>query len=322
MSKVVFLEVDREDTPLVREQFPDAQILEGSFQGQEITTQFSDTEVLSVFIYTHVTEKVLEGLPKLKILCTRSVGTNHIDLVACKERGVTVCNVPDYGSHVIAEHVFALLLSTLRHVHQADQKVESGVFDYHGLRGVALKGKTMGIIGTGKIGRRVAYIANGFGMSILATDVCHTVELEKFLGVHYVSFDELLKRSDIITLHVPASQETEHMIDAHALSMMKSGVILVNTARGELIDSCALLSALRSGKVRYALLDVLEHEKNFEENHALIEHPSVVTTPHIAFYADDSMRNLYQDCFRSIEEWQAGKIPVHRVQEQKVVCST
>lgn len=320
MPKIAFLEVDREDASLIRERFPDAQIFEGSLQGEELTKRFSNVEVLSIFIYTHMTQKVVEGLPILKLLCTRSVGTNHIDLAVCGERGVTVCNVPDYGSHVIAEHVFALLLSTLRHVHRADQKVESGVFDYHGLRGVSLKGKTIGIVGTGKIGRRVARIAHGFSMRILAHDVCHTTELEEFYGVRYVTCDELLKGSDIITLHIPAFPATHHLINAAALSTMKNGAILVNTARGELIDSHALLDALKSGKVAYALLDVLEHEKNFEENKELIKHPHVVSTPHIAFYADDSMRNMYLNCFQSIEEFLAGRIPEHVVDAPKVVC--
>jgi len=320
MSKVVFLEVDREDTTLVQERFPDAQILQGSFQGEEVTSAFADVEILSIFIYTHVTPKVLKGLPNLKLLCTRSVGTNHIDLAACKKRGITVCNVPDYGSHVIAEHVFALLLSTLRHIHIADKKVEGGTFDYHGLRGIALKGKTIGIVGTGKIGGCVARISHGFGMVILAMDICRTVELEEFFGVHYVAFDDLLRRSDIITLHVPAIPETTHMIGEGAFLKMRDGVIIVNTARGELINSSALLDALKSGKVSYALLDVLEHEKNFAENTELIRHPHVVTTPHIAFYTDESMRNMYLDCFRSIEEWMERRTPAHVVDAPKVVC--
>ena len=203
---------------------------------------------------------------------------------------------------------------------EGDARVASGTFDYHGLRGMALRGKTIGIVGTGKIGRRVAQIAHGFGMKILATDVCRTLELEELLQVTYVPREELFSASDVITLHAPALPDTEHMVNAGAFSLMKDGVVLVNTARGSLIDSAALLAALESGKVGYALLDVLEHEQNFEENRKLIGHPHVITTPHIAFYADDSMRNMYLDAFLSIEQWLEGKPLEHEVHPLKVVC--
>ena len=318
--KIVFLEVDKDDQHLVEEAFPEATISQHAFTPEVLVEKCQDAEVISCFIYTKFTRDIVKQLPNLKLLCTRSVGYNHIDLEACKEQGITVCNVPDYGSHVIAEHVFALLLSTLRHIAKADDAVEEGEFDYHGLRGMALRGKRLGIVGTGKIGRRVAEIAHGFGMHILATDKCRTVELEDLLHVQYVSLETLLAESDIITLHVPAIRETTHMIDTSAFESMRDGVVLVNTARGELIDSEALLQALQSGKVAHALLDVLEHEKNFEENKELIEHPNVVTTPHIAFYADDSMHNMYEDVFMSIREWQSGEGPQHTVHPVEVVC--
>lgn len=320
MSEIVFLEVDPEDQPIVRDRFPQARIHADVLQGDDLIAACRGADIISCFIHTRFSRDVLEGVTTLKLLCTRSVGVDHIDLEACRERGIIVCYVPDYGSHVIAEHVFALLLSTLRHVHEGDVNVEGGAFDYRGLRGMALRGKTIGIVGTGKIGRRVAEIAHGFGMKILAVDQCRTLELETRFGVRYVSFGDLLEESDIITLHVPASKETTYMVDAAAFSRMKPGVVLVNTARGELIDSTALLAALRSGKVAYALLDVLEHERNFEENRELIDHPNVVTTPHIAFYADESMRNMYLDCFQSIAQWFRGEVPDHVVRPPTVVC--
>ena len=320
MANILFLEVDTEDQKVVRERFPDARIMEGTLAGQALVDACANMEAISCFINSRFPGDVLRKLPKLKLLCTRSVGVDHMDLGTCAERGVTVCNVPDYGSHVIAEHVFALLLSTLRHVHEAETRVESGVFDYHGLRGIALRGKTIGIVGTGKIGRRVAEIARGFGMEILAVDQCRTLDIVETLKVKYVPLGELLRRSDVITLHVPDTPETEHMIDAAAFAVMKQNAILVNTARGALIDSHALLDALNAGTLAYALLDVLEHERNFEENKKLITHPRVVATPHIAFYADDSMRNMYADTFRSIEQWMRGEVPEHAVRPLNVVC--
>lgn len=310
MVMITFLEVDAEDELVVRQRFADAAVVAGILAGEKLVASCKDAEVVSCFIHTQFTKPVLAKLPKLKLLCTRSVGYDHIDLDACRRQGITVCNVPDYGSHVIAEHVFALLLSTLRHIPEGDKRVEGGTFDYHGLRGMALRGKTIGIVGTGKIGRRVAAIAGGFGMKIVAYDKFPAPEL----GLTYVSLNDLLRQSDIITLHVPETKETTHMVDAAAFAAMKEGVILVNTARGSLIDSKALLTALKSGKVAHALLDVLEHEQNFEENRELVGHPKVVATPHIAFYADDAMRSMYADSFLSIDQWMAGNQPEHAVQ--------
>ena len=318
MSNIIFLQVDTEDKARVANKFPDADIIEGI--PSDLVTTCKDAEIISCFIGIHWTADILQQLPQLKLLCTRSVGYNHIDMEYCSAHNITVCNVPDYGSHVIAEHVFALLLSRFRHIAEGDKKVESGEFDYHGLRGISLRDKTIGIVGTGKIGRKTAQIAHGFGMHILAVDKCRTIELEDLLQVHYVELDELLAKSDIITLHLPALPDTKHMINAEAFSKMKDGVVLVNTARGELIHSHDLLDALNSGKVKYALLDVLEHEHHFEENKELINHPNVITTPHTAFYAEESMTNMYEDAFESIDQFMAGEVPAHVVQPQTVVC--
>ena len=319
MPTITFLEVDKEDLKLVKERFPEAAINSDQLDEKALIETCKNSEVISTFIYSKFTKEVIAKLPKLKLLCTRSVGFNHIDVAACKEKGIIVCNVPDYGSHVIAEHVFAMLLSKIRHIAEADKHVQSGKFDYHGFRGMALRGDTIGIVGTGKIGERVARIAHGFGMRILAFDSYRKKELEKEQGVNYVSLEELFEQSDIITLHVPATEETYHMINDVALHRMKKDVVLINTARGDLIDTTALLAALKGGKVQYALLDVLEHEKNFEENEELIKLPNVVTTPHIAFYVDDSMRNMYLDCFDSIDQWQKGEMPTHIVKPKTLV---
>ncbi|HRH93400.1 MAG TPA: NAD(P)-dependent oxidoreductase, partial [Candidatus Peribacteria bacterium] len=189
MTSIVFAETDTEDTKRILERFPDAVLVHEAINDGNIPPACNDAEVLSCFVNSRITRTVLDAMPRLKLLGTRSVGFDHIDVAACKERGITVCNVPDYGSHVIAEHVFALLLSTLRHVPEASQRVEGGTFDYRGLRGMSLRGKTIGIVGTGKIGRRVAQIAHGFGMRILLFDMCRVIELTDLLGATYVSFD-------------------------------------------------------------------------------------------------------------------------------------
>lgn len=313
MSSIVFFDVDPQDEARVRAVFPQAVFHPAGLTGDALVAAAKDAEVISTFITTSFPKETLERLPKLKLLCTRSVGFDHLDLAFCRERGITVCNVPDYGSHVIAEHVFALLLSTLRHIVIGNERVRGGVFDYRGLRGMALRDKVLGVVGTGKIGRRVVEIAHGFGMRILATDVYEHPDLVEKYGVRYVSREELFAHSDIITLHAPALPETRHMINPASLASMKDGAILVNTARGSLIDSHALLEALRSGKVAYALLDVLEHESSVAADKELVQHPHVVTTPHIAFYADDSIRTMYADCFESVAQWMRGEKPAHTV---------
>lgn len=319
-APIVFLEVDHKDATSILEQYPDAVIHAGVLTDDRLIEACTDAEIVCCFIYSAFTARVIGALPKLRLLCTRSVGVNHIDLVACQERGITVCNVPDYGSHVIAEHAFAMLLTALRHITEAGQAVRQGIFDYHGLRGMALMGKTIGIVGTGKIGRSVAMIARGFGMRVLAVDKCRVLELQKDYRVQYVDLPTLLAESDIISLHIPATPETMHLLNDDTIGHMKDGAIIINTARGELIDTAALLSALRTGKVARALLDVLEDERDPEKNRELIAHPNVLVTPHIAFYADESMARMYADCFTSIREFSAGEHPGHAVSMPTLVC--
>lgn len=313
MSSIVFFDVDPQDESRVRSRFPEAVFHPAGLTGDALVSACGDAEILSTFITTSFPRQVLEKLPNLKLLCTRSVGFDHVDMAYCREKGIVVTNVPDYGSHVIAEHVFALLLSTLRHIVTGTQRVREGLFDYRGLRGMALRDKTLGVVGTGKIGRKVVEIAHGFGMRILAQDVYQNAEIVEKYGATYVDREKLYAESDIITLHAPALPDTRHMINAQAIAQMKDGVILVNTARGSLIDSAALLEALNSGKVAYALLDVLENESSVAADKDLVHHPRVVTTPHIAFYADDSVRTMYEDCFESVAQWQKGEKPAHTV---------
>ena len=314
--KIIFLEVEPIDNSRVRDICPHADIESGVLTESEIAKKYPDTEVLSTFIYTKISEKLMEQLPKLKLIVTRSVGYNHVDVKAAARRGIFVCNVPDYGSHVIAEHVFAMLLSQLRHVREADEKVEGHDFDFHGLRGNSLKGKTLGVVGTGKIGRQVARIASlGFLMDVVAYDRFQNEDLARELHFKYVdSLEEIWEKSDIISLHLPLFPETTHIVNKKSISNMKEGVVIVNTARGELIDTKALIEGLESGKVKCASLDVLEDEKNPKNqklNERLIALPQVISTPHIAFYSDDAVQKMYESAGRSIHRYLNG---------EKLVC--
>jgi D-lactate dehydrogenase len=220
--KIVFLEVESADEALIQQNFPEALIEPKVLSEDELIQKYKDAEVLCPFIYTKITKKVIDALPNLKLIITRSVGYNHIDLIATQERDIPVCNVPDYGAHAIAEHVFALLLSSVRWVKEGDSRVELNYFDFKGLRGISLKGKTLGLIGTGKIGKNVARIASlGFLMDVIASDPYPDEDAARECHFKYVSQDEIWKQSDIISLHAPLLDSTHHMINKNSIKKMK-----------------------------------------------------------------------------------------------------
>lgn len=304
-KNIFFLEVDPEDKDSILKKFPQANIISKTLSEKEIIKQCQEAEILCVFIYSRITRQVIESLPKLKLIVTRSVGYDHIDLKAAQEKNIIVCNVPDYGSYVIAEDVFALLLTGLRHIEQGDNRVErTKKFNFTGLRGMALKGKTLGIIGTGKIGKNVTRIASlGFQMKVIASDPYPDKKAAKENHFQYVTLNNLLKKSEIISLHCPSLPSTKHLINKKTISLMKDGVVIVNTSRGDVIKTEDLVTAIKSKKIAYAFLDVLEHENNIKFNKELIDLPNVITTPHIAFYADDSMKKMYADSFLVIQSF-------------------
>ncbi len=301
---IYFLDILKEDESFVKENFPKSKIFLKRLNKKEIIKECKDAEVLCISFKTKIDKNIISSLKNLKLIITRSVGYDNIDIKKAKERGIIVCNVPDYGSHVISEFVFGLLLSGLRNIEKGDKRVENKNFSFVGLRGVALKGKKLGIIGTGKIGMHVARIASlGFLMDVLAYDPSPDREKEKELNFSYTKIEDIWKESDIITLHCPLFENTKHLINKETLSLMKKGVIIVNTSRGGLIKTKDLVASIKSGIVSYAFLDVLEHENNIKLNKDLIEIPQVITTPHIAFYADDSMKKMHEVSFETIRKY-------------------
>jgi len=233
-------------------------------------SKVKECSAIAVFIYSNITKEILDQLPKLKYIATMSTGFNHIDLAECKKRGIKVSNVPTYGENTVAEHTFALILSISRKVPLSTKNTKNGDFRLDGLRGFDLKGKTLGIIGCGNIGQHVARIAKGFEMNILVFDLNKDSKLAKKIGFKYASMDKLLGESDIISLHAPENKHTYHMIDKSAFSKMKKGVVIVNTARGGLIDSGALINAIDKKIVSYVGLDVLEGECIVKEEKQLL----------------------------------------------------
>lgn len=293
---------------------------------------YADAEIVSTFIYSRLDRDVLARLPKLKLIATRSTGYDHIDMAWCTGHGVKVANVPTYGENTVAEHVFALLLTISHRLREAMERARSGRFSPEGLEGFDLQGKIIGVIGTGNIGRHVIRIARGFGMDVIAFDIRPDEALAADTGVRYADMDELLAASDVITLHVPALPQTEHLLDDAAFARMKQGAVVINTARGNIIDSRALIEALRSGKIAAAGLDVLPDEPLIREeaelissiyenrhdirelvaDHILLTMPNVVITPHSAFNTREAIRRISTTTVANIVAFLDGR-PINLV---------
>ncbi|MBC7540444.1 MAG: 2-hydroxyacid dehydrogenase [Bacteriovorax sp.] len=275
----------------------------------------------------HITLKIIAA-SGTKLIALRSAGFNHVDLEAANELGLRIVRVPEYSPYAVAEYAIALILSLNRKIHRAYSRVREGNFSLDGLVGFDLNNKTVGIVGTGKIGSIMAKILNGFGCHVLAFDSLKNPALVA-AGVQYVSFDELLQKSDIISLHVPLIPETRHLIDARALSKMKSGVMLINTGRGALIDTQALIQSLKSEHVGYAGLDVYEEEEGiFFENLSdqilqddqlarLLTFPNVLLTSHQAFLTEEALSNIAHTTLGNIAEFEKGKILSNEVCAEK-----
>jgi D-lactate dehydrogenase len=265
-------------------------------------------DAVTVFVSSEVDSSVIEQLD-VEMICCRSTGFDHVDLDAAEEQGIAVYNVPAYGATTVAEHTFGLILSLSRQIYSAIRKVENGSFSHAGLRGFDLERKTLGVIGTGAIGREVIRIANGFNMETVAYDPYPNQEAAEELGYSYVSLEELLEQADVITLHCPLTDDNHHLISKEEFEQM-DGAVIVNTARGELIDTEALLKALEKGSVKSAGLDVLEDECYVEEDlevteledecdlrtvladHRLIDRDDVIVTPHNAFNSQEAMKRI------------------------------
>jgi len=277
-------------------------------------------DIISPFIYSIFDEKTLEKLPNLKMIATRSTGMDHIDGVWCKKNRVLVTSVPVYGSNTVAEYAFALLLATTRKIVVAHQSVEDGEFNPEGLTGVDLYGKTLGVIGCGKIGQNVVKIARGFGMKVLGVDGYRDPKMEKKSGFKYTDLETCLKNSDFVTLHVPAIPETYHMINKKNIKLMKPGSFLINTARGAVVETEAIVWALNNKILAGAGLDVTEEEmlvdsmsvvmskKITKDNlqdilsfHMLRDRDDVVFTPHNAFNTKEAIERIVKTTVENIE---------------------
>jgi len=293
----------------------------------ENVTLAREAEVLSVFIYSRLGAAELAEMPNLKLIATRSTGFDHIDLAACRSRNITVTNVPFYGENTVAEHTFGLILALSRNIHRAYMRTSRGDFSLDGLMGFDLKGKTIGIVGAGHIGLHVIRMAKGFGMNVLVYDVRQDRFLAEVLDFTYAPLEKLLSQSDVVSLHAPHNSRTHHLIDRDALKLIKRGAILINTSRGGLVDTAALVRALDESVLAGAGLDVLEGEELIKEekqllasqesaeklrlllsNHILRHRENVVITPHSAFNSREALNRILDTTIENIQAFIAGKI--------------
>lgn len=266
----------------------------------------------------------------IRLIALRSAGFNNVDLVVARDLGVTVARVPEYSPHAIAEHTAALVLSLNRKTHRAYARVREGNFALDGLLGFDLVGRTVGILGTGRIGAVFARIMTGFGCTILAFDPRRNPDCEA-IGVRYVSLDELLAGSDIVSLHCPLTPQTHHMIDAAAVARMREGAMLINTSRGAVVDTRAVIRALKMGRIGSLGLDVYEEEADlfFEDLSdkviqddvfaRLLSFPNVLITGHQAFFTAEALRGIAETTLANITGFERQGRAVHEVSVERLV---
>ncbi|MEM4336981.1 MAG: NAD(P)-dependent oxidoreductase [Candidatus Woesearchaeota archaeon] len=328
MVKIVFYEVEEWEKDYLKERLKDYDVI---FFNEHLTEDnietAKDADALGIFIYSEIDSNKLNLLNNLKLITTMSTGYDHIDLKEAKRKNICVCNVPSYGENTVAEYTFALILALSRKIIESVERTRRGNFSLEGLRGFDLKGKTIGIIGTGRIGKHVVRIAKGFEMNVLAYDIYPDHSFAQQIGFNYVDLDYLLSKSDIISLHAPYTEQTHHLINLSNINKIKRGAMLINTARGGLVETNALLEALKQGIISSAGLDVLEEEcfireekqllsnvfntscdlKVILQEHILLEQDNVIISPHNAFNTKEALQRILDVTIDNIKKFFEGK---------------
>ena len=332
MTKIIFFDVkDNETEQLTNfcEKKFEYQLLAQPLNDKTpLTEEIKQAEVISFFTFSRVDAEILKQFPNLKLIALRSVGFNHVDINYCKENNIQVVNSFGYGNVTVAEFAFGLMLDVMRKISRSYMNLKNEHLNRDVYTGLELKNKNIGIIGTGAIGSEVVRIAKGVGMNVFAYDVFLNNKLVEQYGVNYVELDELLKNSDIISLHAPLTKDNFHMINTEKIKLMKPQAIIINTARGELIDTKALYEALSENKIFGAGLDVLESENIFTQpdktfdfdyltddvirqtliNDRLLKLHNVVVTPHIAYNTQEAQDRILNITMNNITAFFQGEI--------------
>jgi len=324
--KVAFFEVQDWDRRMLAEWAGAARdaVLREDCLNLNNVAEFRDCDVVSVFLYCAITAEIMEAMPRLRLIATRSTGVDHVDLKAAAARKIGVCNVPEYGANTVAEHTFGLILGLSRKIYAADRRVRKRDFSLQGLDGFDLRAKTLGVIGAGNIGLHVIRIARSLSMRVLAHDLKRNDLLAEVLEFEYADLDRVLREADVISLHAPLVEATRHLIGADAIEKMKPGALLINTARGGLVDTAALADALEAGRLGGAALDVFEGEESIAEESELLyrecrecgpveavsrllDRDDVIVTPHMGFYSREALERILRTTLDNIEAFAAGR---------------
>ena len=272
---------------------------------EDLKRRIKDADIVIVG-WSKFTRGVVNSAKKLRMISIWATSCHYADVQAAKEKGIVVTHVPAYATEAVAEHAFALLLAAARKLPLADRHVRKGGFDWRMFGGIELRGKTLGVIGTGSIGCRVAEISKAFEMQVLGYDKYPNMKRAKELGIKYVDFYTLLKKSDFVTLHVSLTTETERLIGKREFEAMKNGAVIVNTSQGKVIDEKALNEALKSGRISYAGLDVFEEEPPPKDN-PLFELNNTVLTPHIGFHTVEAAKRCTDICIDNVVKFLEGR---------------
>ncbi|PIN74796.1 hydroxyacid dehydrogenase [Candidatus Woesearchaeota archaeon CG10_big_fil_rev_8_21_14_0_10_37_12] len=328
MAKIVFVQLEPWEKELVKKKLKGHKLIFTDKKIQETPiSKIKDADIIAPFVYSEITEQFLKKCKKVKLITTMTTGYDHIDLKACKKRNIIVCNVPAYGDNTVAEHAMALLLAVSRKIVQSVEKTRRCDFSYDDLRGFDLQGKTIGIIGLGKIGKHMAKYASAFGMKVIANSRKSDKAYLKQNKIKNVNLDTLLKQSDVISIHVPETPETHHLINKKNITKIKKGCVLINTARGGIVETEALLIGLNKGILAGCGLDVLEGECEIKEekelligekgkkcdlkillqDHLLLEHENVLITPHNAFNTKEALHRIINTTIDNINAFLKGK---------------
>jgi D-lactate dehydrogenase len=333
--KIGFFEIEDWEIDYLKNQLTSAELF---FTKEKLNKdnlpQERNFDIISVFVGSNIDKEVINAFPNLKLITTRSTGFDHIDIAGAKEKNIPVAYVPGYGDNTVAEFAFGLILNLSRKIYTGfDQIRETGSFSLEGLRGFDLNGKTIGIVGTGRIGRYMVKIAKGFGMKVIAFDAKPDENFAKEMSFQYLSLDDVLAQSDVISLHVPYLESTHHLINSQNISKIKKGALLINTSRGQVVETEALVRGLNEKILGGVGLDVLEEEgaiqdekslvlygrpeehdlKTLIQNHVLIDMPNVIITPHNAFNTQEALQRILNTDLENIRSFLEKNNPAHPV---------
>lgn len=318
--KLSFFNLDDLEKEIIKKNFNNSNLrfFDNSINKTDIS-EFYDSEIICICPKSNVNKEIIDKCEKLKCIVTRSTGVDHIDTKFCEEKNIEIKNTVKYGGITVAEYQFGLMLSLIRKINKAYQRVKNKSFSKNHLQGIDLYGKTIGVIGCGNIGKNVIRIANGFGMNVLVYTRTIDKELEKKMNFKYVSLDEIYFNSDIISLNVPSTDETHHLIDKKAFDKMKNSAILINTSRGKIINADDLINAIENKKISGAALDVIEgekflkgdfldidnnkKEKVIENLDKLLNFENVIITPHIAYNTKEAVDRILEETIENIKEY-------------------